>query len=177
MLPELTVVIGGAASGKSDFAEELVADSGRSKVYLATAQAHDNEMTAKIIRHRKSRGNGWRTVEAPLDLSNALADVADSDIVLLDCATLWLTNHLLSGSDPTEAQASLFSALVVCKAPVVIVTNEVGAGIVPENPLARRFRESQGLLNRSLATKAELVINVVAGLPMVLKGSLPKAKA
>lgn len=174
MLPNLSMVIGGAASGKSAFAEQLVESSGLAKIYLATAQAHDNEMTAKIIRHQNSRDNGWHTVEATLDLSPALGNVTADDIVLLDCATLWLTNHLLAETDLSLTEEVLIAALATCKAPVVVVTNEVGAGIVPENALARRFRDAQGRLNQRLAAQAGLVVTVIAGLPMVLKGTLPE---
>jgi len=174
MLPKISLVIGAAASGKSAFAEQLVMASGLNRVYLATAQAHDNEMAAKIDRHQRSRGQGWQTVEAPLDLSDPLADTSASDIILLDCATLWLTNHLLAETDLARAETGLLTALKTCKSPVVIVTNEVGAGIVPENALARQFREAQGRLNQSLAANADLVVTLIAGLPMVLKGTLPK---
>lgn len=173
MLPDLTLIIGGAASGKSDFAEGLVTACGNSRIYLATAQAHDSEMTAKISRHQKSRGDGWRTIEAPLDLSDALGSASANDVVLLDCATLWLTNHLMAETDLQTAQKTLLQTLASCKAPVVVVTNEVGSGIVPENALARRFRESQGRLNQRLAAQADLAVTVVAGLPIVLKGTLP----
>ena len=174
MLPDLTLIIGGAASGKSDFAETLVVASRKAKIYLATAQAHDAEMTAKIARHRDMRGNGWHTVEAPLELSTALANATADNIILLDCATLWLTNHLLAETDLALAETTLLAALTRCKAPVVVVTNEVGAGIVPQNALARQFREAQGRLNQSLAAQAGLVVTVIAGLPMVLKGTLPQ---
>jgi adenosylcobinamide kinase/adenosylcobinamide-phosphate guanylyltransferase len=169
-LPPLTLVIGGAASGKSGYAETLVVADGRARIYLATAQAHDAEMTAKILKHRYARGAGWRTIEAPLDLSAPLAEAASGDVVLLDCATLWLTNHLLAGSCLETAQKSLLAALAGCAAPVVVVSNEVGGGIVPDNPLSRRFRDAQGHLNRALAAQADTVVTVIAGLPLVLKG-------
>jgi len=173
MLPDLTLIIGGAASGKSDFAEGLVTSCGNDKIYLATAQAHDGEMVAKINRHQKSRGSGWRTIEAPLDPAPALASATANDVVLLDCATLWLTNQLMAKSDLEAASRTLLTALAACKAPVVVVSNEVGAGIVPQNALARQFREAQGRLNQSLASQAGLAVMVIAGLPMVLKGTLP----
>lgn len=173
MLPDLTLIIGGAASGKSDFAEGLVVASGRPKIYLATAQAHDAEMSAKISRHQTSRGDGWRTVEAPLDLTAALASATANYVVLLDCATLWLTNQMMADVDLQTAQTTLLNALTDCAAPVVVVSNEVGAGIVPENALARKFREAQGRLNQRLAAQSDLAVTVIAGLPMVLKGSLP----
>ena len=174
MLPDLTLIIGGAASGKSDFAEGLVMASGLNKVYLATAQAHDGEMSAKILRHQQKRGDGWHTIEAPLDLSSALANATVKDIILLDCATLWLTNQLLAETDLKHAQSTLLDALARCKSPVVMVTNDVGNGIVPDNALARQFRDAQGRLNQRLAVQADLVVTIIAGLPMVLKGTLPE---
>lgn len=172
-LPGLSLVLGGAASGKSAFAERLVADSGQACVYLATARAWDAEMHDKIARHRARRGDGWRTVEEPLEPGDALLAAAAGEAVLFDCATMWLSNHLLAGSDPEAAEARLFAGLSACAAPVVVVSNEVGLSVVPDNPLARRFREAQGRLNQALAARAGLVVNVVAGLARVLKGTLP----
>ncbi|PIE15444.1 MAG: bifunctional adenosylcobinamide kinase/adenosylcobinamide-phosphate guanylyltransferase [Rhodobacterales bacterium] len=172
--PKLTLVIGGAASGKSVFAEGLVQQSGLNKIYLATAQAHDGEMAAKIARHQQQRGTGWHTIEAPLDLTAPLNSTSAADMVLLDCATLWLTNHLLAESDLPAAQQALLDALQNCAGAVVVVSNDVGAGIVPQNALSRRFRQAQGELNQALAARADLVVHVIAGLPMLLKGDLPK---
>ncbi|MBE0452752.1 bifunctional adenosylcobinamide kinase/adenosylcobinamide-phosphate guanylyltransferase [Roseovarius autotrophicus] len=173
MLPRLTLVLGGAASGKSAFAEALVLRSGAAPVYLATAEAHDAEMRAKLARHRTRRGTAWRTVEAPRDLAPALGGMTGEEVVLLDCATMWLSNHLLAESDLAQAESALFAALDACHAPVVVVSNEVGLSVVPENALARRFRDAQGGLNQRLAARAGLVIMVAAGLPLVLKGTLP----
>jgi adenosylcobinamide kinase/adenosylcobinamide-phosphate guanylyltransferase len=173
MLPRLSLVLGGAASGKSVFAEGLVLRSGRAPVYLATAEAFDDEMRAKLARHRARRAAVWRTVEAPRDPAPALAAMTASDVVLMDCATMWLSNHLLAESDLTKAEAALFTALDACPAPVVVVSNEVGLSVVPDNALARRFQTAQGALNQRLAARAGLVVNVIAGLPMVLKGTLP----
>ena len=172
-LPPLTLVIGGARSGKSAFAESLVLGSGRARRYVATAEARDDEMRDRIARHRRERGDGWMTVEAPLQLPEALAQVGRDEVVLLDCATLWLTNHLLADHDLVAETGKLIAALTTCVAPVVIVSNETGWGIVPENALARRFRDEQGRLNQRLAAEARLVVTVIAGLPMVLKGALP----
>lgn len=172
-LPRLSLVLGGAASGKSAFAEGIVLASGRPRVYLATAQAFDDEMQTKLARHRQRRGPDWRTIEAPYDLGPALATALDRETVLLDCITLWLSNHLLADHDLEVAQATLFSGLETCAAPVVMVSNEVGLSGVPENALARRFREAQGRLNQQLASRADLVVHVIAGLPQVLKGHLP----
>ncbi|MHA6267351.1 bifunctional adenosylcobinamide kinase/adenosylcobinamide-phosphate guanylyltransferase [uncultured Aliiroseovarius sp.] len=172
-LPPLTLVLGGAASGKSDYAERLVAATQRPLVYVATAQAHDDEMTAKIARHKARRGKIWRTIEAPRNVTAALADVQPSGVVLFDCATMWLSNQLLAQADIALEESDLLAALSACPAPVVVVSNEVGAGIVPENSLARQFRQAQGELNQRIAARADLVLTVMAGLPLVLKGALP----
>lgn len=173
MLPRLTLVLGGANSGKSAFAEGLAAGSGRPRVYVATAQAWDAEMAAKIAAHRAGRGDGWRTVEAPLDVGPALADCDPGAVVLLDCATLWLSNRMLA-EVPGDAGEALLAALAGCRAPVVVVSNEVGMGVVPDTPLGREFGQEQGRLNQRLAAAAGLAVLVVAGLPVVLKGTLPR---
>jgi len=172
-LPQFTLVIGGARSGKSTLAETLVTATARPRRYIATAEAWDDEMRARIARHLQERGPAWTTVEAPLDLAAALADADPGEVVLVDCATLWLTNHLLADHDLEGEAAALIAALLSCKAPVVIVSNEVGWGIVPDNALGRRFRDAQGRLNQGLAQTADLVVTVIAGLPLVLKGRLP----
>lgn len=146
--------------------------SGRAPVYIATAQAWDDEMRARIAEHR-ARRTEWRTIEAPRDIASALARAGPGDAVLLDCATLWLTNAMLAGEDLAAAQDDLCTALAACPAPVVVVTNEVGLSIVPENALARAFRDVQGRLNQRLAAQAGLAVAVWAGLPLVLKGRLP----
>ncbi|ROU01031.1 bifunctional adenosylcobinamide kinase/adenosylcobinamide-phosphate guanylyltransferase [Histidinibacterium lentulum] len=172
-LQKLTLVLGGAASGKSAFAEALVTGTGRRRVYLATAQAFDAEMADKIEAHRTARGTGWHTVEAPQDIAAPLSRVSPQDIVLLDCATLWLSNRLLVDADLSASPAKMLAALAACPAPVVVVSNEVGQGIVPEHAMGRTFRNAQGRLNQALATEAGLVVQVIAGLPLVLKGALP----
>ena len=166
------MVIGGAASGKSVLAEGLVTGTGLRRVYLATAQAWDDEMRDRIAAHRDRRA-GWATVEAPCDVAGALAGVPAGSVVLLDCATLWLTNVLLEGADVAVEEGALLAALAACAAPVVVVTNEVGLSIVPDNALARAFRDAQGRLNQRLAAQAGLVVAVWAGLPLVLKGQSP----
>ncbi|MBZ8118228.1 bifunctional adenosylcobinamide kinase/adenosylcobinamide-phosphate guanylyltransferase [Roseovarius sp. LXJ103] len=173
MLPRLSLVLGGAASGKSAFAEALVMRTARPRHYIATAQAFDDEMRAKIAAHLVQRGDGWRTHEAPLDLAPALSAAAPGDVVLLDCATLWLSNHILAEHDLAQAEGALMAALGACAAPVVVVSNEVGLSVVPDNKLARRFQNAQGALNQRLAAEAALVVQVIAGLPQVLKGTLP----
>lgn len=172
-LPPLTLVIGGARSGKSGFAEGLITATGRPRRYIATAEAWDDEMRDRIAHHRTERGPAWTTVEAPLALAAALAQARAEEAVLVDCATLWLTNHLLAEHDLSVKVSGLLAGLATCKAPVVIVSNETGWGIVPENALARRFRDEQGRLNQRLAAEAGLVVTVIAGLPLVLKGTLP----
>ncbi|CUH66020.1 Adenosylcobinamide kinase [Thalassovita gelatinovora] len=169
---KLTLVIGGAGSGKSSWAENAVIQSGCDMVYVATAQAWDDEMKAKIDRHRHQRGNNWSTIEAPLDISVPLSKARPGQIVLLDCATMWLSNHLLAESDLAAEEERFITALNDCAAPVVVVTNEVGMSVVPENALARTFRDAQGRLNQSIAEQADLVVAVMAGLPLVLKGQI-----
>lgn len=173
MIPELTLVLGGAASGKSAYAEGLAKETGRGLIYLATAEIHDDEMRAKVCKHKEMRGLGWKTVEAPLNLSPALKAAPGDHIVLIDCATMWLSNHLLADNDLATAETELMAALDMSAAPVIVVSNEVGLSVVPENALARRFRNAQGALNQKLAARAGLVVNVIAGLPQILKGALP----
>lgn len=163
------LVLGGAASGKSEFAEDLVSRLGPKRIYLASAEAHDAEMRQRIDIHKARRDAGWEVIEAPLDPSEGLKDTRP---VLFDCATMWLTNHLLAGSDLDQVQENLLTALAACPGPVVTVSNEVGQGIVPADALTRRFREAQGRLNIALARQAECVVQVVAGLGNVLKGEL-----
>jgi len=172
-LPQITLVIGGAASGKSRFAEGLVSATLRPRLYIATAEVRDAEMRDKVARHQKDRGPDWRTVEAPLDCDTVLAGAGAGEVILFDCATLWLTNQMLAGRDASAQTAHLLATFSACAAPIVIVSNEVGSGIVPENALAREFRQAQGVLNQRLAEIADSVITVIAGLPLVLKGSKP----
>ena len=173
LFPNLTLVLGGAASGKSAFAERLILKAQVDPIYVATAQVFDDEMANKVLRHREMRGDGWTTIEEPLDLSKALSGVLVGQPVLIDCATLWLTNVIL-GTHDVDAQSDIFlQAVERCPGPVVIVSNEVGQGIVPDNALSRQFRNAQGKLNQRIANQAELVVAVMAGLPLVLKGDLP----
>jgi adenosylcobinamide kinase/adenosylcobinamide-phosphate guanylyltransferase len=173
ILPKLTLVTGGARSGKSTWAEGLARASGRARRYIATAQAWDDEMAARIAQHRRDRGDGWTTVEAPLDLADALAAATEGEVVLVDCLTLWLTNHLLAEHDLAAEREALLQALGACIAPMILVTNEVGWGIVPDNALARQFRDEQGWLNQRVAAQADCVVAVMCGLPVALKGRLP----
>ena len=173
MLPHGTFVLGGAASGKSLWAENLIQTNALDAIYLATGQILDNEVEHRVQVHRARRDARWRTVEAPLDLAPALSSLSATDVVLIDCATMWLSNHLLDGSDLAQTQSDLVQALQTCPAPWVIVSNEVGHGVVPDNRLARHFREAQGRLNIALAAEADLAVQVIAGMPQILKGTLP----
>lgn len=173
MLPSCTLVLGGAASGKSAFAESLILKSSHARVYLATSRIWDSEMSAKVDAHKRQRGPDWTTIEAPLAVADALHQVPAGAATLIDCATMWLTNQMLAEADLAAAQAAFLDGLRAAPGPVVVVSNEVGQGIVPENALARRFRDAQGKLNQALAAEADLVVAVMAGLPLVLKGQLP----
>lgn len=171
------LVIGGARSGKSAYAERQALAHERCGLrvtYLATAQALDEEMAQRIVHHRARRPSGWRSVEEPLALADALAREAAPDAcVLVDCLTLWLTNVLLAGRD---AEIERFLAVLpALPGRIVLVSNEVGWSIVPENALARRFRDEQGRLNQRVAALAERVTLVAAGLPFVLKSAQPGA--
>jgi len=171
------MVIGGAASGKSAFAEQFVIGQGTPRIYLATAQSFDDEMSAKIAEHRDARATeNWETIEEPLNVADRLAEFTPDTPVLLDCATMWLNNLMADRAEHSEDLRAdidaLCQAVTACAAPLTIVTNEVGQGIVPDNALARKFRNLQGNLNYSLARQCDLVVQVVAGLPNVLKGTL-----
>lgn len=174
MLPPLTFILGGTASGKSKIAENLVISTGRPRVYLATAQAFDDEMKTKVAAHLAQRGSDWTTIEEPVDVASRLTERDTDQILLLDCVTLWLSNIILAERDEAADSAALMKALEDAPCPVVVVSNEVGLGIVPDNALSRRFRGAQGQLNQALAAQAGLVVNVVAGLPQILKGTWPE---
>ncbi len=165
----LTLVLGGARSGKSRFAEGLVTARAAPWLYVATGQAFDAEMAARIAEHRARRAPGWETAEAPLDLAAALAGVAEGRPVLVDCLTLWLSNVLLDGRDVAAECARLAEVLARPRGPWVAVANEVGLGIVPENALARRFRDAAGWLNQRVAAGADRVVLTVAGIPVEVK--------
>ena len=170
-LPPITLVLGGARSGKSRHAEALVEESARSGTYCATAEPGDAEMAARIAAHRTRRGAFWRTVEEPLALANAIAEHTNPDRPLLvDCLTLWLSNLIGANCDLDAESAALAAALRGAEGAVVLVANEVGLGLVPETPLGRRFRDAAGRLNQEVAALADRVVFVAAGLPLVLKG-------
>lgn len=173
MFAKSTIVLGGAASGKSQWAETLMESSGLNLIYLATGRIWDDEIEKRVAVHQSRRDTRWTTVEAPLDLGPSLAELTPADAVLIDCATMWLSNQMIDEIPLAGAQTRLMQALETCQAPWVVVTNEVGHGIVPDNKLARDFREAQGRLNIALAARAELAVQITAGLPQVLKGTLP----
>ena len=166
----LTLVLGGARSGKSRYAESLVTALPAPWIYVATAEARDAEMTERIAAHQARRGAGWRTLETPRDVVGALTAHGTTPL-LVDCLTLWLANALLASADADAEIERLEAALEQASAPLVLVANEVGFGIVPDNPLGRRFRDLQGLLNQRIAARADRVVLVIAGLPLTIKGS------
>ncbi|MHA3915538.1 bifunctional adenosylcobinamide kinase/adenosylcobinamide-phosphate guanylyltransferase [Halovulum sp. GXIMD14793] len=163
------LILGGARSGKSSRALLLAEATGPRRTYIATAEAHDAEMAARIAMHQAERAAGWQTTEAPLDLCGALGAM-QADVVLLDCLTLWLSNLMLAGRDVVAETESLIAALDMAAQPVIMVSNEVGLSLVPETPLGRAFRDAQGLLNQQIAAAVPHVEFVAAGLPLTLKG-------
>lgn len=166
----LTFVIGGARSGKTSYAlAKAVEMSAERRVMIATAQALDEEMAARIARHRLERGDEWLTVEAPLALADAVRDLRAGDVAVIDCLTLWLSNLLLGDIEVGPAVEELCAALKRSPANVTVVSNEVGQGIVPDNVLARRFRDEAGWMHQAIAAAADRAVMVVAGLPVVLK--------
>lgn len=167
---EITLVLGGVRSGKSRYALERVTAYPKPWRMIATAEAWDEEMKDRIARHRAERGDGWLVEEEPLDLPGALRRCGEGGApVLVDCLTLWLTNLMMAERDVAAAGDELVSALAACAVPVVLVSNEVGLGIVPDNALARAFRDEAGRLHQRVAAVADRVIFMVAGLPMTVK--------
>lgn len=163
-------VIGGARSGKSRYAQARAEVTGLSPVFIATAQAFDDEMRDRIARHRADRGGEWETVEAPLDLARAITAHAGPDrVLLIDCLTLWVTNLLLGDRDIASETDALIKVLENATCPIIFVANEVGLGIVPDNALARRFRDAAGTVNQRIAAAADEVQFLAAGLPLTLK--------
>jgi adenosylcobinamide kinase / adenosylcobinamide-phosphate guanylyltransferase len=170
-LPRLTLVLGGARSGKSRYAEALITALPPPWAYVATAEPGDGEMRARIAAHRARRGPSWKTIEMPHELAEAVV-LAQPMPVLVDCLTLWLSNLMLAEADIDMEIARLERALDAASAPVVLVSNEVGSGIVPDHPLGRQFRDIQGALNQRIAARADRVVLMVAGLPFAVKGTL-----
>ena len=166
----ITLVLGGARSGKSTHAEALLDDHAGPRLYIATAQARDDEMAARIAAHRARRGLSWRTVEAPLALAETLeAESRPGAALLVDCLTLWLSNLMEAGRDIAAETQRLVACLGRLEGRTVLVSNEVGLGIVPENATARAFRDHAGRLNQAVAQAAGRVVFVAAGLPLTLK--------
>jgi len=164
------LVLGGARSGKSAYAQRLAEAAAPQRIYLATGEAHDPEMAERIARHRTERGAGWTTREAPLALIEALGEEArPGRVALVDCLTLWLSNLMLAGRDAEAEAEKLVAGIRALAGPVIFVSNEVGLGIVPENALARKFRDVQGRANRRIASACDVVMLVSAGLPTLLK--------
>jgi adenosylcobinamide kinase/adenosylcobinamide-phosphate guanylyltransferase len=171
-LPEtgsLTLVIGGARSGKSAYAERLVTGEPPPWTYVATAEPFDEEMADRIATHRARRSEGWMTVEASLDLAGAIGAIPAGRPVLVDCLTIWLSNQMLAGRDADQASAGLAEVLASRRGPWFVVSNEVGQGIVPDNRLARQFRDAAGRLNQRVAAAADHVHLLVAGIPLKVK--------
>ncbi|PVB63639.1 bifunctional adenosylcobinamide kinase/adenosylcobinamide-phosphate guanylyltransferase [Labrenzia sp. 011] len=171
--PGATLVLGGARSGKSRFAEDLAENSGLEKIYVATAAALDSEMADRISVHRSRRGSGWITLEEQLDLKGVLArECRPGRVVLVDCLTLWLSNLIFAEKHVSSETASLCQAVAALQGPCIFVSNEVGLGIVPENGLSRSFRDAQGRLNQDMAQVCRQVVFVAASLPTLLKPNL-----
>jgi len=168
--PNATLVLGGARSGKSRFAEALAEKSGLEKIYVATGAAFDQEMAERIRAHRRQRGSSWLTIEEQLDLKGVLLrECLPGRAVLVDCLTLWLSNLIFANRNTDTETAGLCEALADLKGPCVFVSNEVGMGIVPENALSRSFRDAQGRLNQTMAQVCSQVVFVAAGQPMLMK--------
>ncbi len=167
----LTFILGGARSGKSAYAlDQAMARPAQRRVMIATAQALDEEMSARIARHREERGAEWLTVEEPLELGRAVRDLRAGDVAVVDCLTLWLSNLMLGDLEIGPATQDLCAALQASPAEIFVISNEVAQGIVPDNPLARRFRDEAGWMHQAVAAVAHRAVLVVAGLPVVLKG-------
>jgi adenosylcobinamide kinase / adenosylcobinamide-phosphate guanylyltransferase len=165
----LILVLGGARSGKSRHAERLIAEYKPPWIYVATAEALDEEMTQRIAEHRARRDERWETMEAPQALADVVRHAPADRPLLVDCLTLWLSNRLIANADLDEETSALVRALDMRSAPTLVVSNEVGLGIVPDNALARRFRDAVGIANQRLAARADRVDFVAAGLPLRLK--------
>ena len=169
-LPAVTLVLGGARSGKSQFAEQLICSMPPPFFYVATAEPRDLEMTERIDQHKMRRGPDWQTLEVPLDLNETLKylDKAGA-VILVDCLTLWLSNLMLTHCDIEKAIASLCNTLSEAQGHIVLVSNEVGQGIVPDNDMARQFRDLAGYMHQDIVAVAQSVVMVIAGLPLTLK--------
>ena len=164
-----SLITGGARSGKSSFAEKLTLSFGKPVIYIATAQGFDEEMEKRIVIHQQRRGDVWRTINEPLAISNILISSDGQGACLVDCLTLWLSNLIFAEEDLPKAASSLIDSITARHDPVILVTNEVGGGIVPENALARRFRDEAGHLNQIVAEAVDEVYTCISGIPVKLK--------
>jgi len=171
---QITFVIGGCRSGKSAHAQALAEAIEGKKLYLATCVPNDDEMAERVRLHREQRSEQWETLEEPIELDSAIATHGgDYDVILVDCLTLWTSNLLLSPDKEPELEdacRALTQSLKTARCPVILVSNEVGTGIVPENELARRYRDEAGRINQQIAAVADQVIWMVAGIPVTIKG-------
>ena len=168
----VTLVLGGARSGKSSYAQnaaEKAAGAGGRLVMIATAEALDDEMRARIAQHKADRGDAWQTVEAPLNLPQALLKLQPSDIAVVDCLTLWISNLMMHERDVKAAIEALLFAVAQVRGALWLISNEVGMGIVPDNAMARTFRDDCGRMHQQLAAQADHAVLMMAGLPLVLK--------
>lgn len=164
------LVLGGARSGKSRYAQVRAEALSGELIYLATAQAFDQEMRERIALHRADRGARWSTVEEPLALAGAITAYSTPEtVVLVDCLTLWASNLILAEQDTVAAAGGLMRSISIARGPVILVANEVGLGIVPDNALARGFRDVAGRINQDVAAAVEEVVMMFAGLPLLLK--------
>ncbi len=169
-MPERVLILGGQRSGKSRHGEDLVVASGLARVYVATGTAPDAEMAARVAAHQQRRGAGWRTVEAPLALADAITrETGEGFHVLVDSLGAWVSNLMAENRDPAHEAARLIEALARASGPVVLVSDEVGLSLVPMNAVARQFVDALGTLNQQVAATVDRVVLVTAGLPLVLK--------
>lgn len=168
--PKNTLILGGTRSGKSSFAQRLAEENGGEWIYIATAEAFDAEMADRINRHRKDRAPNWQTVEENRNIANVIRDKSSrGTILLIDCLTLWLSNLMMAKADIETEVDNLLSALDRAQGSVILVSNEVGSGIVPESPLGREFRDESGRMNQRIAATVQEVALITAGLPLWLK--------
>ncbi len=163
------LITGGARSGKSSFAEKKTLSYGVPVIYIATAQALDEEMEKRIQIHRERRGEEWLTINEPLEIADKLISSDGQGACLVDCLTLWLSNLMFAEKDITESTSSLIKVINERRDPVILVTNEVGGGIIPENEVARRFRDEAGRLNQIVADTVDEVYTCISGIPLKLK--------
>lgn len=169
-------ITGGRRSGKSSYALELAESLGSQRLYLATAEALDDEMDKRIKRHREERGNGWDTAEEPVNVADVIEESAEYDVILIDCLTLWLCNVMHKGDLGDETIMKEIDSLVeACRESgktLIAVSNELGSGVIPDNPLSRRFTDLAGMMNQKMAAAADRVVLTISGIPMTIKGNI-----